>query len=45
MLEKALTDINYNGKLTLEVRYTIDEFSDLININETYCLIQKIHEE
>lgn len=43
-VRKALTDINYDGELTSEVRYTIDELSDSTNINKTYDLIQKIHQ-
>lgn len=39
----ALTEINYDGELTSEVRYTIEELSDSANINKTYDLIQKIH--
>ena len=42
-VRKALTDINYDGELTSEVRYTIDELSDSTSINKTYDLIQKIH--
>ncbi len=40
---KALKDINYNGELTSEVRYTKEELSDITSINKTYDLIQKIH--
>lgn len=43
-VRKALTDINYDGELTSEVRYIIDELSDSTNINKTYDLIQKIHQ-
>lgn len=43
-VRKALTDINYEGELTSEVRYTIDELLDSTNINKTYDLIQKIHQ-
>lgn len=43
-VRKALTDINYDGELTSEVRYTIDELSDSTNINKTYDLIRKIHQ-
>ncbi len=43
-VRKALTDINYDGELTSEVRYTIDELLDSTNINKTYDLIQKIHQ-
>jgi len=42
-VRNALTDINYDGELTSEVRYTIEELSDSTNINKTYDLIQKIH--
>ena len=42
-VRKALTDINYDGELTSEVRYTIDELSDSTNINKTYDLIEKIY--
>jgi len=42
-VRNALTDINYDGELTSEVRYTINELSDSTNINKTYNLIQKIH--
>ena len=42
-VRNALTDINYDGELTSEVRYTIEELSDSTNINKTYNLIQKIH--
>lgn len=42
-VRKALTDINYNGELTSEVRYTKEELSDATNINKTYDLIRKIH--
>ena len=41
--KKALTDINYNGELTSEVRYSKEELSDSSNINKTYDLIKKIH--
>ena len=41
-VRNALTDINYDGELTSEVRYTVDELSDSTNINKTYDLIQKI---
>ncbi len=43
-VRKALTDINYDGELTSEVRYTIDELLDSTNINKTYDLIQKIYQ-
>ena len=42
-VRKALTDINYNGELTSEVRYLKEELSDSSNINKTYDLIKKIH--
>ena len=42
-VRKALTDINYNGELTSEVRYKKEELSDSSNINKTYDLIKKIH--
>mgnify|MGYP004622315629 FL=1 len=42
-VKKALTDINYNGELTSEVRYSKEELSDSSNINKTYDLIKKIH--
>ena len=40
-VRKALTDINYNGELTSEVRYSKEELSDSSNINKTYDLIKK----
>lgn len=40
---KALTEINYDGELTSEVRYIKEELSDSTNINRTYNLIGKIH--
>lgn len=43
-VRNALTDINYDGELTSEVRYTIEELSDSTSINKTYDLIQKIHQ-
>lgn len=43
-VRNALADIYYDGELTSEVRYTIDELSDSTNINKTYDLIQKIHQ-
>ncbi|MBP3445552.1 MAG: sugar phosphate isomerase/epimerase [Bacilli bacterium] len=42
-VRKALKDINYNGELTSEVRYTKEKLSDSTNINKTYDLIKKIH--
>lgn len=42
-VRKALNDINYNGELTSEVRYTKENLSDSTNINKTYDLIKKIH--
>ncbi len=42
-VRKALTDINFNGELTSEVRYKKEELSDSSNINKTYDLIKKIH--
>ena len=42
-VRNSLIDINYDGELTSEVRYTIEELSDSTNINKTYDLIQKIH--
>lgn len=42
-VRKALTEIDYDGELTSEVRYTLEELSDSTNINKTYDLIQKIH--
>ena len=42
-VRKALIDINYNGELTSEVRYSKEELSDSSNINKTYDLIKKIH--
>lgn len=42
-VRKALTDINYNGELTSEVRYSKEGLSDSSNINKTYDLIKKIH--
>lgn len=42
-VRKALTDINYNGELTSEVRYKKEELSDSSNINKTFDLIKKIH--
>ena len=43
IVRKVLTEINYCGELTSEVRYTREELSDSININKTYDLIKKIH--
>lgn len=43
-VRNALTEINYDGELTSEVRYTIEELSDSTSINKTYDLIQKIHQ-
>jgi sugar phosphate isomerase/epimerase len=42
-VRKALTEIDYNGELTSEVRYTQEELSDSTNINKTYDLIKRIH--
>ena len=42
-VRKALTEIDFDGELTSEVRYTVEELSDSISINKTYDLIQKIH--
>ena len=42
-VRNALIDINYDGELTSEVRYTREELSDSVNINKTYDLIKKIH--
>lgn len=42
-IRRALTDINYNGELTSEVRYIKEELFDSTNINKTYDLIKKIH--
>lgn len=42
-VRKALTEINYDGELTSEVRYTKEELSDSTNINKTFDAIQKIH--
>lgn len=42
-VRKALTEIEFEGELTSEVRYTVEELSDSTNINKTYDLIQKIH--
>lgn len=42
-VRKALTDINYSGELTSEVRYTKEELKDASYINQTYDLIKKIH--
>ena len=42
-VRNALTDINYDGELTSEVRYTKEELADSININKTYVLIRKLH--
>lgn len=39
---RALIDINYNGELTSEVRYTKEQLCDSSNINKTYDLIDKI---
>lgn len=42
-VRRALTEIDFDGELTSEVRYTVEELSDSTNINRTYDLIQKIH--
>ena len=42
-VNKGLRDIDYNGELTSEVRYTMDELRDSSNINRTYELIDKIY--
>ncbi len=42
-VRQALSEINYNGELTSEVRYTKEELSNSNNINKTYDLIKKIH--
>lgn len=42
-VRKALTEIDFDGELTSEVRYTKEELLDSTNINKTYDLIQKIH--
>ena len=42
-VRKALTEIDFDGELTSEVRYTAEELTDSTNINKTYDLIQKIH--
>lgn len=42
-IRRALIDINYNGELTSEVRYTKEELCDSSQINKTYDLINKIH--
>lgn len=42
-VRRALIDINYNGELTSEVRYTKEELCDSSQINKTYDLINKIH--
>ncbi len=42
-VRRALIDINYNGELTSEVRYTKEELCDSSHINKTYDLIKKIH--
>lgn len=44
-VRKALTEIDFDGELTSEVRYTVEELSDSTNINKTYDLIQKIHKD
>ncbi len=43
LVRKALTEINYDGELTSEVRYTKEELLDAAHINQTYDLILKIH--
>ncbi|MBR3133737.1 MAG: sugar phosphate isomerase/epimerase [Clostridia bacterium] len=43
VVRKALTDINYNGELTSEVRYKQEELADSSNINKTYDLIERIN--
>lgn len=40
---KALTEINYEGELTSEVRYTKEELTDSTNINKTFDAIEKIY--
>lgn len=42
-VRRALIDVNYNGELTSEVRYTKEELCDSSQINKTYDLINKIH--
>lgn len=44
-VRRALTEIDFDGELTSEVRYTVEELSDSTNINKTYDLIQKIHKD
>ena len=43
LVRKALNEIDYDGELTSEVRYTNEELLDSTNINKTYNLISKIH--
>lgn len=42
-VRKGLSEIDYEGELTSEVKYTFEELSDVSNINKTYDLIEKIH--
>lgn len=42
-VRKALTEIDFDGELTSEVRYIKEELLDSTSINKTYDLIQKIH--
>ncbi len=42
-VKNALIEINYDGELTSEVRYTKEELNDSTNINKTYDLIEKIY--
>lgn len=42
-VRKALHEINYEGELTSEVRYSKEELQDSTNIDKTYDLIDKIY--
>ncbi|MBO4815880.1 MAG: sugar phosphate isomerase/epimerase [Clostridia bacterium] len=44
-VRRGLIDINYDGELTSEVRYTKEELSDSMSINQTYDLIKKIYKD
>ena len=43
IVSKVMHEINYEGELTSEVRYTEEELKDSTNINKTYDLIDKIY--
>lgn len=43
IVSKVMHEINYEGELTSEVRYTEEELKDSTSINKTYDLIDKIY--